>query len=519
MAKNVMNCDLVVVGGGGSGLTAAVKAKHLGVKDVIVLEAAQKTGGSSWFAGFSCQNTKWHKEAGYPDTTDDSFRQVIKRYNWNYNYKLIRNYVDSQGPMFDWFDELCDVSDFFTKPATYVKPAAGQQGGPGSMGGGMPGGGGPGGGRGIGEKGFFINTKSRDPSIGPGRSGSYLVTRMREQCQKMGIQVITEARAREFIKDAKGNVTGVSVDAKDGKMQVNFKACVLAAGGFGGNMDKLKKRWPEIFDNDNSIHNFNCPTAQGDSLEMAEKAGAFVDYAGMNLEFLGPVHHPYSFTIFKICTYPETVYVNLNGERFFSETDIMSIAYWPLIKQPKGECYAVIDDDLINIFSERYIASNAADQTAPFKDNGLRKDIEYEASLDDGGAPGNRTKKANTFEELAKKMKIDPKTFVATMNRYNEYCEKGRDLDMYKSPESLRPIKKAPFYAFWLQNFTNTTHNGIVVNENMELLNAAGKKAIPNLFACGDNAAAMEGGMGWAAVSGYMCGIAAAKHLGFGTGA
>ena len=510
MANNNMNCDLVVVGGGGSGLTAAVKAKHLGVKNVIVLEAAKKTGGSSWYAGFSCSNTKWHKEAGYPDTTDDIFRQTMQRYKWNINYKLIRRYIDSQGPMFDWFDELCDVSDFFTKPATYVRPAAGQQGG--GPGGGMPGmmvmmrGG-------IGEKGYFINTKSRDPSIGPGRSGSYLVTRMREQCEKMGIQIITEARAKEFIKDSKGNVTGVSIDAKDGKLQVNFKACVLAAGGFGGNMDKLKKRWPELFDNNNSLHNFNCPTAQGDSLDMAEKAGAFVDYQGMNLEFLGPVHHPYSFTIFKICTFPETVYVNLNGERFFSETDIMNIAYWPLIKQPKGESYAVIDDDLVDIFSERYIANNAADQTAPFMNNGLRKDIEYEVSLDDSGVPGNRTKKANTFEDLAKKMNIDTKTFVATMKRYNEYCEKGRDLDMFKSPEYLRPIKKPPFYAFWLQNFTNTTHNGIVINENMELVNAGDKKAVPNLFAAGDNAAAMEGGMAWAAVSGYMCGIAAAKYI------
>lgn len=515
MAKNVMNCDLVIVGGGGSGLTAAVKAKHLGVKNVIVLEAAKKTGGSSWFAGFSCSNTKWHKEAGYPDTTDDSFRQTMKRYKWDINYKLIRNYIDSQGPMFDWFDELCDVSDFFTKPATYVKPAAGQQGGgPGGMPGMMMFMGG-----GIGEKEqFFINTKSKDPSIGPGRSGSYLVTRMREQCEKMGIQVITEARAKEFIKDAKGNFTGVSVDAKDGKIQVNFKACVLASGGFGGNMDKLKKRWPELFDNNNSLHNFNCPTAQGDSLDMAEKAGALVDYPGMNLEFLGPVHHPYSFQIFKICTNPETVYVNLNGERFFSETDIMNIALYPLIKQPKGECYAVIDDDLVDIFNERWLANNVGREKMPFLDNGLRKAIEYEAALDDGGAPGNHTKKANTFEELAKKMKIDPKTFVATMQKYNGYCEKGRDLDMYKSQESLRPIKKAPFYAFWLQNFTNTTHNGIVINENMELLNAADKKGIPNLFAAGDNAAGMEGGMGWAAVTGYMCGVASAKYLGFGQG-
>ena len=522
MAGKVLDCDLVVVGGGGSGLTAAVKAKHLGVKNVIVLEAAKKTGGSAWYAGFSCSNTKWHKEAGYPDTTDDQFRQTMRQCKWDTNYKLIRNYVDSHGPMFDWFDGLCDVSDFFIRPEAYVKPAAAQTSGSGQGGPGGPGGGGLGQDSmfgamrgGISEKGYFINKKSKDPSIGPGRSGSYLVVRMREQCQKLGVQVITEARAREFLKDAKGNYTAVMAETKDGKTQVNFKACVLAAGGFGHNMEKLKKRWPELFDNNNSLHNFNCPTAQGDVLDMAEKSGALVDYQSMNLEFLGPVHHPYSFTIFKVCTYPETVYVNLNGERFVSETDIMNIALYPLIKQPKGQCYVIVDDDMIDLFSERYMKNNPADQAAPFQDNGLRKDVEYEAALDDAGAKGNHTKKANTFEELARKMKIDPKAFVATMTKYNEYCEKGRDLDLYKRPAYLRPIRKAPFYAFWQQNFTNTTHNGIVVNEDMRLLSASDKKPIPNVFACGDAATAMEGGMTWAAISGYMSGVAAAKHLGF----
>ena len=75
MANNVMNCDLMVVGGGGSGLVAAVKAKHLGVKDVIVLETGRNPGGSTWFAGWGAGGyNKWQKEAGYPDTRDDSFQ-------------------------------------------------------------------------------------------------------------------------------------------------------------------------------------------------------------------------------------------------------------------------------------------------------------------------------------------------------------------------------------------------------------------------------------------------------------
>ena len=506
MANIVMNCDLAVIGAGGSGLVAAVKAKHLGVKDVIILEAAKKSGGSIWFAGWSGSGyTKWHKEAGYTDTTDDTFRQRIKSLNWDIDYKLIRNWAENEGPMFDWFDELCDVSDFFKKPKPYVKPAAGRPGDPQDMGGIMDGG----------FRRDFINKKSRDLSIGPGNGGSYLVTRMREQCEKMGIQILAETRAKEFIKDAKGNVTALLADVKDGKLQVNFKACIAAAGGFGANIDKLKKRWPEFFDFDNddhSIHFFSCPTSNGDCIDMAEKIGALVDYKKMNMEFGGPVHHPYSFTIFKVAQFPDVPCVNLNGERFWNETDLAWIAHYTLGKQPKGECYAIMDDDMVEGATTRFIKSDPL-EAMPFDDNGLRKDIEYEVALDESGAAGNHTKKADTFEELAKKMKIDPKTFVATMNRYNEYCDKGRDLDFYKQPENLKALRKPPFYAFWMQNFANTTHNGIVINGNMEMVNAGSKKAIPNLFAAGDNAQAMDGGTRWATASGYMAGIAAAKYI------
>ena len=514
MAKSVIDCDLVVIGSGGAGLTAAVKAKHMGVKNVVLLEAGVKTGGCTWYCGWSCSNTKWHKEAGYPDTTDDMFRQMMRRCNWVVDRKLIRNFVDSQGPMFDWFDELCNVDDFFTKPTPYVKPAADRNGGPGGAPGGQGGFGMMGGM--IGEKEqFFINTKSKDPSIGPGRSGSYLVVKMREQCQKLGVQVITGARARKLIQDKSGKFTGVTAETKDGTLQVNSKACVLAAGGFGHNMDKCRKRWPELF-TENHIHNFNVPWNQGDSFDMAEQSGVLVDYQTMNLEFLGPVHHPYSFTIFKICLYyPEVVYVNLNGERYFSETDIMNgPGLHSLIKQPKGQAFVIMDDEFVDIAGKRYADANPGRESMPFRDNGLRKEIEYEVSLDEAGAHGHHSKKANSFDELARKMGVDPKKFVATMNQYNEFCEKGRDLEMYKDPKYLRPVKKAPFYAFWVQNFTNTTHNGIIVNGNMETLRAGTKEPIPNLFAAGDNATGMEGGGTWAVVTGYMSGVAAAKYLG-----
>jgi hypothetical protein len=87
--------------------------------------------------------------------------------------------------------------------------------------------------------------------------------------------------------------------------------------------------------------------------------------------------------------------------------------------------------------------------------------------------------------DLALKMDIDPKAFVATIEKYNKYCEQGKDPDFGKKAEYLKPVKKPPFYAFWGQRFTEVTHGGIAVNEDGEMLDTKGK-VIPGLYAGGD---------------------------------
>jgi hypothetical protein len=251
----------------------------------------------------------------------------------------------------------------------------------------------------------FINEKSRDPSIGPGNGGAYLITKMLEQCKKMGIEVLTETRARSFVTDPTGNVTGVLADTADGKLQVNCKSCVIAAGGFGANVEKLKQRWPYHY-NGKRIHRFSCPTDEGDSLEMAEKIGIYIDYENMNIQVGGPAHHPYSYSIYRIMWQPEVVYVNLNGERWIDETETLTGGYFCLGRQPEGEMWTIVDEDLKELLGTR-LAENPGKHTASETDKWIlkdfREDIAYEISLDEGGAAGKHTRKADTLEGLAKK--------------------------------------------------------------------------------------------------------------------
>jgi fumarate reductase flavoprotein subunit len=444
MANNIMNCDLCVIGAGGCGLVAGVKAADLSGKKVIILEKSPKAfGGSSTFAhGMGITDSQFQKKAG----------------------EKISDPPSTSGQFFDWVCGKGDVERYFKiVPMEKVK---------------------------MKEFGNLIMPDRvdrykghPDHSIGPGWLGTLFTDVMIDCCKKMNIPILTSTRAREFIKDSSGKVTGVLADTKDGVVQVNFKACMIAAGGFGSNDALLTKLFPSVF-NGKSRRRFSPPTCTGDWIEMAEKIGASVDVTNAFFPLGGPAHHPYSYSIYRAIQFPEVVTVSLNGERFYDETGGLSTGGTALGLQPKGQCYVIADSEILELIWQKALASPNEESDLPLQRK-LKEDIAYEAALDEGGAKGNHTKQADTLVDLALKMDIDPKAFVATIEKYNKYCEQGKDPDFGKKAEYLKPVKKPPFYAFWGQRFTEVTHGGIAVNEDGEMLDTKGK-AIPGLYAGGD---------------------------------
>ena len=118
----------------------------------------------------------------------------------------------------------------------------------------------------------------------------------------------------------------------------------------------------------------------------------------------------------------------------------------------------------------------------------MKEDLEYEIAIDEEGASGNHAKKADSLVELALKMKIDPRAFVDTIERYNKFCETGKDLDFGKPAHMLKAIKKPPFYAIFGHRWSQCTkgRNGIAVNSKFQALNTKGE-VIPGLYAAGDS--------------------------------
>jgi fumarate reductase flavoprotein subunit len=512
MAKSIMDCDLVVLGAGGCGLVAAVKAADVSGKKVIVLEKATKPGGATTFAhGMQIQNSKWQIAAGLGSESGSGRGgppQVGARGSAAGDTSAQERKAggpakgggpgpgstpDVSGQFFDWLVEKGGAEQYFKIGKAGEKMV------------GM---------RSISMPARMEKYKNHpDNSIGPGWMGTYFVEKMVECCKKMDIPILTETRAKKFITDEQGRITGVMADTKDGELQINCKACFIGAGGFGADFERLKKMWPEDY-NGKSMHRFSPPTNTGDCINMAEEIGAAIDMEVAWVSIGGPAHHPYSYSIYRIMWQPEVVYVNLNGERWIDETKGLEGGSARLALQPKAEMYAIADNDLTEMLGERLIANPPEAADIPILKK-FREEIAYEVSLDEGGAKGNHTKKANTLVELALKMDVDPRTFSAAIARYNEFCEKGKDPDFGKKPEYLKAIRKPPFYAFWGQRFTQCTHGGILVNDNTEVLDKNGK-VMPGLFAGGDGTSSGNrggGGLPGAINSGYAGGITAGKYI------
>lgn len=484
--------DLVVIGCGGSGAIAAVRAAQQSGKKVIVLEKAEKYGGSAWYAGFEVMGGgpgggPGPGPGGPGGPQGDRFQGKVS--------KEIQDVARSAPKEFsDWMMTMDGVKEHWVeKPAPF---------GPGKA---------------IGLKGrTYFNLKCRDEAIGPGRGGSFVVETMVRQFDRLGIELLTGTGAKKLLRE-NGKITGVLAEDAGGEVMIHCNAVVVAAGGFAWNDDLLAKYWPWFMTEDPTaehVHRFAAPTNTGDAVPLGESVGAWVDYDNFTVNLFGPVHHPFSFCLFKFACEPEIIAVNKNAQRFYDESFFGNGAA-VIGSQPGRTSWSIVDSDTLKLIADRLIAGN---------DGWIHKDylqeIETELKLD------TPLKKADSIEELALACGLDPEALKATIDAYNSDCAAGEDRQFGKKPETMRPIQNGPFYAIYGKMATDGAFGGIRVNEKMEGLAPDGTP-IPGLYATGDNAAGWcvripgpgdnrlmcTNEMSWAVASGFTAGNSVADYL------
>lgn len=518
-----LNCDLVVLGGGGAGLVSAVKAAQLTGKKVIVLEKAKKCGGNTNLGhGFMMRYTKWHEKAGVEDTRAEFIEDLYNKTGGTLDYKLLHDATYALSDMFDWLCEFGGAEDYFAlkspdflshgpegdKPA----PGEGEEMKPAAPAGGI-----------FGPPMVMIdfphrafeNLKCSDHSMGPGWMGTYVVRKMLEEGAKLGVEVYTGTPAKKLIVDENGKFKGVIAEDAGGEVRVNADCCIIATGGFSKSPEKMKKIRPAYFEG-YPVHSFTVASCTGDAMDMVEEIGGVLDLETVKIPMFGPTHHPFHYAVVRLVEQPQVMRIDSLGHRFMNESERHGMDQVSIMEDVAGKYgWAIMDANVRDICAEGLLAS-AHDEEVCRGYSTWREQLEEETTFDIAA------QKADTLEELADLMKIDREVFLAEVAKYNEYCAKGEDAEFGKDARTLVPITTAPFYAVFLARFNEGSVGGIVNDSELRVVKAEGG-TFDGLFIAGDSCRGLFrpsdangkfGEMPWAMASGYLAGKYAAEYIG-----
>lgn len=300
-----------------------------------------------------------------------------------------------------------------------------------------------------------------------------------EYAAKQGVDFYYSTPGVQLVTAEDGSVTGVIGESGNDHILFNAsKGVVLACGDFQNDDEMCEFFIPGLEKIDRK-----CMNRTGDGHKMGYWAGAALStiYSKMVHDMdAGPV---------AMMDQPFTLNVNEAGERFAPETIGMYVSNnyaandggW--YTQVFGSNYTEVADKFPGTVLPEGLAAYMPEGDGPF--NGVFKDL-------------IGTYKADTLEELAGKLGIDAKTFVATVNRYNELCEKGADEDFGKPAAYMVPVLIPPFYGIHRHVRLSCIDGGLIVDKNLQCLNGEGNP-IKGLYAVGVVGAGSSGGDNWLA--------------------
>ena len=490
------DADVVVIGAGGAGMTAAMTAADAGQK-VVILESQAMVGGNSARAtgGMNAAKTVYQDEnefdqaagvektlataaekyadnetitalaktvseqwaayqanpTGYFDSVELMELDTMVGGKGINNPELVKTLCEGTADAIDWLDEngitLHNVSSFGGASVKRIH-------------------------RPVNEEGKVVSV------------GAYMIPLLQENCEKRGIDIVLNTTVDTILTDANGAAVGVSGTDKDGNtVVVNAKSVILATGGFGANLDMVTQYKPELA----GFMTTNAAGAQGQGIEMATAIGAgTVDMDQIQIH--PTVEANTAALITEGLRGDGAILVNANGERFIDEVGTRDVVSAAEIAQPGSYSWLIVDQAMADA-----------------------------SSVIQGYIKKGYTKTGATYEELAKELDVDPATFANTMETWNSYVEAKNDPDFGRT-SFANPLNNGPYYAIKVTAGVHHTMGGVTINSATEVLKEDGT-VIPGLFAAGEVTGGVHGAnrLGGNAVAdftvfGRIAGAAASKY-------
>lgn len=303
-AAEAQQADIVVIGAGGAGMTAAIQAVQDGATDVVVLEKMPITGGNTTRStgGLNACATEYQKADGIEDSVELFVEDTMKGGKELNDKELVTVMAENSAAAVDWVNEIGgDLSVVGMFGGASVKR---------------------------------IHRPTDTSAVGP-----MLVKTLNAKMEELNIPVLLETTATQILVDDKGAVSGVVATDKEGnEMTIDCTAVILASGGFGANAKMVEEYKPDLA----GFGTTNHAGATGDGIAMAKELGvAFVD---MDQVQTHPTVNPETQTMYTEGVRGNgAILVNKEGKRFVNELETRDVVSAAILEQTDGECYMVFD--------------------------------------------------------------------------------------------------------------------------------------------------------------------------------
>ena len=467
---STVDADVVVVGAGGAGMTAAITAAGEG-KSVVILESQSMVGGNSVRAtgGMNAGKTVYQDENEFGESAgvEKTLKTAAEKYADNETITALAKTVSEQWAAYQanptgYFDSvelmeldtmiggkgindpelvetLCansaDAIDWLDEHGITLHNVS-------SFGGAS-----------VKRIHRPVNAEGKTVSV-----GSYMIPLLQENCEKAGVKMMLDTTATEILTDANGAAVGVKATGASGEtVTVNAKAVVLASGGFGANLDMVVKYKPEL----KGFMTTNAAGIQGQGIEMAEAIGA----ATVDMDQI-QIHPTVEANTAALITEglrgDGAVLINAEGKRFIDEVGTRDVVSAAEIAQTGSYSWLVVDQAMVDA-----------------------------SSVIQGYIKKGYTVTGSTYEELGEAMGVDAAAFAETMEKWNGYVEAKNDPDFGRT-SFANPLNTAPYYAVKVTAGVHHTMGGLKINANTEVLNEKGE-VIPGLFAAGEVTGGVHG--------------------------
>ncbi len=467
---STVDADVVVVGAGGAGMTAAITAAAEG-KSVVILESQSMVGGNSVRAtgGMNAGKTVYQDENEFGESAgvEKTLKTAAEKYADNETITALAKTVSEQWAAYQanptgYFDSvelmeldtmiggkgindpelvetLCansaDAIDWLDEHGITLHNVS-------SFGGAS-----------VKRIHRPVNAEGKTVSV-----GSYMIPLLQENCEKAGVKMMLDTTATEILTDANGAAVGVKATGASGEtVTVNAKAVVLATGGFGANLDMVVKYKPEL----KGFMTTNAPGIQGQGIEMAQAIGA----ATVDMDQI-QIHPTVEANTAALITEglrgDGAILINEEGQRFIDEVGTRDVVSAAEIAQTGSYSWLVVDQAMADA-----------------------------SSVIQGYIKKGYTVTGSTYEELGEAMGVDAAAFAETMEKWNGYVEAKNDPDFGRT-SFANPLNTAPYYAVKVTAGVHHTMGGLKINANTEVLNEKGE-VIPGLFAAGEVTGGVHG--------------------------